>query len=144
MLSGTYTLRLHIGDRILEQSLVVKKDPRARWTDDEYLARQAFMRRELGQLDQIDKILNDFDARAGKQPLTPDERAVYDALTSSPRNSEDSLDKPNRIRESLGTLLTDLSLSEGPPTSGHVAEAGRITAALDAALAAYNALPKSR
>jgi hypothetical protein len=40
------------------------------------------------------------------------------------------------------TLLNDISLSEGPPTSGHIAEAARIAVAVDAAIASYNALPK--
>jgi photosystem II stability/assembly factor-like uncharacterized protein len=142
VISGAYTIRLTVDGTVLDRPLVVKKDPRARWTDDDYQARYTFMRRELAQLSDIDAALNDLDARAARRPLTADERAVYAQLTSNPRNSEDTLFRPDRIREWLTTLLNDLAFSEGPPTSGHYVEAIRISAAADAALASYNALPK--
>jgi photosystem II stability/assembly factor-like uncharacterized protein len=140
VLAGTYTLRLHVDSKAFDQSIVVRSDPRARWTADEYVERRDFIRKELGELNEIDVALNDLDARAARRPLTRDERSVYDTLTSSPRNSEDPLYRANHLREWLMTLLSDVALSQGPPTSGHYAEAQRIAAAYDAAMTRYRSL----
>jgi photosystem II stability/assembly factor-like uncharacterized protein len=140
VLAGVYTVRLTVGGRTYDRTLEVRKDPRARWSDDDYLARRTFMRKVLGELSEVDAALNDLDRRAARRPLTAQERSIYADLTSSPRNSEDTLYRPDRIREWLTTLINDLSFSEGPPTSGHEVEQQRIAVALDAALARYNAL----
>lgn len=144
VLAGTYTLRLRVGGKVLEQPLIVKSDPRVRWTRAEYVARRNFLHRVLSELNDIDVALNDLDARAAKRRLTEAERSVYDSLTSSPRNSEDPLFRPDHLREWVMQLLNNVSLSQGPPTSGHVAEAARVTTAFDAAMASYYALPKAR
>jgi photosystem II stability/assembly factor-like uncharacterized protein len=137
---GTYTLRLRAGDRALEQTLVVKADPRATWTQADLMARRDFVRGLLAQLNDIDKALNDLDGRAMARKLSPVEHELYSALTSNPRNSEDDLLRPDRLRERLQTLLLDIALSQGPPTPAQREEAGQITNTFDGLIAQYRAL----
>ncbi len=136
---GKYVVRLRMGAFTQRRALVVNGDPRAKWTQADYQARHDFERGLLDELGQIDVALNALDARARRRPLTSAERSAYDALTSNPRNSEDDLLKPDRLRERLQTLLLDISLSAEPPTPGQRAEASAIAAAYDRAIQTFRA-----
>ena len=139
---GTYLVRMHAGPLVLDQPLVVKPDPRASWSQADYVARHDFVRSLLDELNAIDIALNDLDARAGRRPLTAAERAVYTALTSNPRNSEDDLMRPDMLREQVQTLLLDIGLSRSPPTDAQRAEAARVGTLYASVMARYKALPR--
>jgi hypothetical protein len=62
-------------------------------------------------------------------------------LTSNPRNSEDDLMRPDRLRERLQTLLLSIGLSQGPPTPADRDEAAKLTATFNAVMSRYHALP---
>lgn len=140
---GTYLLRMKSGSVTIDQPLEVRPDPRAKWTQDDYQARFDFERVLLAELDDVDKALNDLDARAKHRRLTVAERALYSSLTSNPRNSEDDLMRPDRLREQIQTLLLDIDLSQSPPTDGQRTEAARVGRLYAAVIARYRALPGS-
>jgi hypothetical protein len=137
---GQYMIRLNLGDRSIEQPLVVKPDPRATWTLEDLVARRDFVRGLLRELNDIDAALNDLDRRAKRHSLSSDERAVYAEITSNPRNSEDDLFRPDRLRERLQTLLLDMALSQSPPTPAQRQESARIAATFATVMRRYHAL----
>ncbi|HXW75780.1 MAG TPA: hypothetical protein VEJ20_00050, partial [Candidatus Eremiobacteraceae bacterium] len=141
---GDYTVMIRAaagGPPMPLTRLSVTEDPRSPWTQEQVQARHDFESKLDHELGMVDVALNDLDARAQRRPLTPQERALFDSLTSNPRNSEDDLYRPDRIREWIQSLLLDIGLSQAPPTPAQEAEAARIAAALSPALAAYHALP---
>jgi photosystem II stability/assembly factor-like uncharacterized protein len=139
---GRYVVRLRADGLTAAGSLTVLPDPRAPWTQDGLQARHDFVRDLDDELGAVDAALNDLDARAAHRALTASEHLVFDELTSNPRNSEDDLYRPDRIREWIQSLLLDIGLSQAPPTPAQREEAARITSALGPALTAYHALPK--
>ena len=138
---GTYFIRLQAGALPSQQRpLTVLADPRAPWTQADYQARYDFEEELLDRLSAIDVALNALDARARRRPLTAKERSVYAALTSKPRNSEDDLLRPDRLRERLQSLLLDIGLSAEPPTPAQKAEAASLGATYAQVMARYEAL----
>lgn len=136
---GTYRVRVHGALSTLYGEVVVKADPRAPWTLAQYALRHDFLRRLYDDLSTIDRALNDLDARRRGAGVA--ERARIDAivarLTSNPRNSEDDLWRPDRLRERIQTLIGTLSLSQGPPLAAHLREADEIRPEFEAAIATY-------
>src|SRR4029077_15185159 len=59
---GTYTVRLHAGPRVLTAPLIVKPDPRAPWTQEDYDKQYAYQAFTYAQFDTLDTWLNDIDA----------------------------------------------------------------------------------
>ena len=139
---GTYLVRLRAGSTTIDEPLVVRPDPRSSWTQRDYAARYDFERRVLVQLNAIDLALNDLDRRASKRPLTHAERALFDQLTSDPRNNEDDMYRPDRLRERVQTLLLDVGFSAEPPTPGQRAEAADVATTYNEVMSRYRALPK--
>ena len=125
---GAYTVRLRAGDRSVEQPLEVRPDPRAHWTQAQYVARYEFLTALDGELTAIDAALNRLDALRDRLPAR--QRAAYDAvyarLTSGVINSEDDQWRPDALRERLTTLLGVVNLSQGPPLPPHLREAAGI------------------
>lgn len=147
---GHYVLRMRAGAVTQEQPLDVYGDWRGwlAWSTrmrpsaspPDYAVRHDFTRALLSEMSAIDIALNDLDARAKRRPLTAEERSVYAALTSNPRNSEDDLLRPDRLREQVQTLLLDIDLSQQPPTVGERAEAARVAGLYSSVMARYRAL----
>jgi hypothetical protein len=135
---GVYKVRMRAGSVDQIQPLEVIADMRSRY--NYYDERHDFTNALLDELSSIDIALNDLDARAKHRPLTAAERSVYDAFTSNPRNSEDDLLRPDRVREMVQTLLLDIDLSQSPPTDGQRAEAARIAELYSSVMARYRAL----
>src|SRR4029077_5133008 len=74
---GTYLLRMHAGPVVTDQPLVVRRDPRAAYSQADYAARHDFQRSLLSELDSIDVALNALDAQAKRHALSVRERSVY-------------------------------------------------------------------
>jgi photosystem II stability/assembly factor-like uncharacterized protein len=136
---GRYGVRLKLPDASLEGAALVEPDPRAQWTPADYVLRHDFLRTLYDELSSIDEALNELDTR--KRRAGPAERArigdVEAALTSNPLNSEDDQWRPDRLRERIQTLISTLSLSQGPPLEPHLREAAEIKTEYDAALRTY-------
>jgi hypothetical protein len=159
---GTYTVTVRIGNETLTRALLVKADPRARWTQADYVERRDFLRELFGWLSHIDQALNNLDGvranlfaritalRASgssaaelsqDQALLREAQAVSAELSSNPRNSEDDQWRPDRLRERLLSLIDVYSaLSLGPPLAPHRQEAAGIKQQYDRAMAHYDAL----
>jgi photosystem II stability/assembly factor-like uncharacterized protein len=131
---GNYTVRLHAGNAITAQPLEVRPDPRASWTQTDYLQRYRFVSELNDELSQIDVALNRLDslkpARGGD---------VTRQFTSGVVNSEDELLMPDRLRERLTILQGGVALSQGPPSAAQLREAAAVRAQFGVAMAAYRA-----
>jgi photosystem II stability/assembly factor-like uncharacterized protein len=136
---GSYVVRLHADGGAVEQPLELRPDPRAQWTQAQYVARRDFVRALDDELSQIDVALNRLDglrANAATSKL-PGLDAVYAQFTSNPVNSEDDMYAPDRVRERITILLGDVALSQGPPLPPHEREAAAIRDDFDRAMTAY-------
>jgi len=120
-LPGAYVARLHVDAYIAEQTFRLTDDPQVTWTTDERAARHAFVATLFGWYDGIDRALNAIDARMKK--ATPAERgrlvALRDELTSNAKYDEDSIGKPDRMRERIGGLAGALGGALQPPFDQH-------------------------
>jgi photosystem II stability/assembly factor-like uncharacterized protein len=143
-LPGSYIARVHIDGKTLERPFTLAADPASPSTLAELRERHAFLSALYAEVSQIDRLLNAADARRHKLthvkgPAAAAELArldaVRDMLTSDARNDEDSIARPDRVREEVGGLIGALSGSFAPPTAAHLAAAAEVKAAVDAALA---------
>jgi hypothetical protein len=156
---GTYTATLHANGSNLTRSISVRPDPRASWTQAQYVERRDFLRELYAELSQIDSSLNDLDAirtaldkriyllRSGRAPGREIQQtvewlrraqALSAEISSNPRNPEDDQWRPDKLRERL-LILIDVygDLSQGPPLSAHRREAAEIKPIYDAAIEQY-------
>jgi photosystem II stability/assembly factor-like uncharacterized protein len=129
-LPGRYTARLHVDGKTYEQQFALADDPNSPWTADERAARHAYLARAYGWIDGIDKALNEIDARLKKHPA-PAERAALtalrDELSSNALYDEDSIAKPDRIRERVFVLTYPLGGNLQPPFEQHQAALADLT-----------------
>lgn len=130
---GRYSLRLHAGDVTISESLDVRPDPRAAWTQAQYEQRYEFVKALDNELSEIDVALNRLDS------LPYRDRSLYSAFTSGVVNSEDDLLTPDRLRERLTILQGAIALSQGPPLPPHEREAAAIHAQFVTAMGVYRA-----
>ncbi len=130
---GSYSVQVFMGGDLASEPVQVKPDPRASWTQADYVARYQIERELDDELSAIDAVLNDLDKRGVQNS------AAYKALTSHPINSEDDLWFADRVRERITILQSSLGLSQGPPTPAHVREAAEIRAQFDAAMRVVHA-----
>ncbi len=161
---GRYTVRLRAarqaqGNGVAEQTLEVQPDPRAHWTQSDYVARFQFLKSLDDELSVIDTALNRLDgiSRFGalrsrspsvtlsqskdgetKKQEARDLHAVYSMFTSGVVNSEDDQLMPDRVRERLTILQGAIALSQGPPLAPHYREAAAIRAEFDRAMSSYH------
>lgn len=133
---GRYTLRLHSGAAVAEGSVDVKPDPRAAWTQADYLARYRFVKMLDDELSAIDVALNRLDAMRSESP--GDARTVRALFTSGVVNSEDDQLMPDRLRERLTILQGTIALSQGPPLPPHYREAAKIRVQFESVMNAYH------
>jgi hypothetical protein len=154
VIPGTYLVRLHAGNAILERRLDVRPDPRASWETFQYIARYRFLSELNGELSQIDTALNRLDSMSAVPPFPSTKpvpsraeglRAAWlrvtqrRQFTSGVVNAEDDQLMPDRLRERLTILQGGVALSQGPPTPAQLREAAAIKVQFDAAMAAYTA-----
>jgi photosystem II stability/assembly factor-like uncharacterized protein len=136
---GAYRVRVRLAETTLEQPVEVRADPRAPWTQADYVARYRFLRGLDDELSSIDEALNHLDEL--KKSASPATRRtiddVYHEFTSGVRNSEDNLWMPNRLREHLTILQGTVALSQGPPLPPHYREAAAVAADFERAMYRY-------
>ncbi|HZO92829.1 MAG TPA: hypothetical protein VFB22_03590 [Candidatus Baltobacteraceae bacterium] len=122
-LPGTYTARLHIGNQTLEQTFTLSDDPASPFTRADREARHAYLATAFGWFDTIDRALNEIDRRM--KTASPADRArltaLRDRLTANDRNDEDSVAKPDRVREQVGALMFQIGAALQPPFAQHQA-----------------------
>ena len=139
---GDYRATLSAGGASLEERFTVHADPRASWSQNDYVARYTFLKALDDELSQIDGALNRLDE--AKRHATPARRraieSVYRQFTSGVRNPEDDLWMPDRVRERVTILQGTVALSQGPPLPPHEREAAAITAQFEQAMRAYQSL----
>jgi photosystem II stability/assembly factor-like uncharacterized protein len=131
---GRYSVRLHAGAAVANEPLEVRPDPRAAWTQAQYLARYDFVSSLDDELSAIDVALNRLDSL----PYGTTSR-VYSMFTSGVVNSEDDQLMPDRLRERLTILQGVVALSQGPPLPPHEREAAATHAQFETAMTAYRA-----
>jgi photosystem II stability/assembly factor-like uncharacterized protein len=139
---GTYRVTVNAGESSLTAALSVLPDPRASWSQEDYVARYTFLASLNNQLSQIDEALNRMD-RARTHAGIAKRRAidgVYSQMTSGVRNSEDPLWMPDRLRERITILQGTLALSQGPPLAPHEREAAAIRTQFERAMNDYHRL----
>ena len=157
---GTYSITLHVAGHVYERSAKVLPDPRAPWTQADYVARHDFEAALDAELSQIDTALNSLDTirrqisarlkplrAATPQPaivaqgdaLVQQATALVDEMTSNPRNDEDSVLYPDKVRERIETLLGNFSESQQPPFASHRQQADEIHADVQRVLIEYEA-----
>ncbi len=118
-------------------------DPRAQWTQPQYVARYRFIKSLDDELSAVDVALNRLDALARtthSAAMLQAIRAVYSQFTSGVVNSEDDQLMADRIRERLTILQGVVALSQGPPLPPHEREAAAIRAEFESAMNAYRQL----
>ncbi len=135
-LPGTYTARLHRDGRTYEQSFALVDDPQSPWTAQQRAERHAYLVTAFGWYDRVDRALNAIDART--KTAAPGERAklaaLRDELTSDPRNDEDAITRPSRVREQIAGVAYGIGGSLQPPFAQHTAALDALRPAVERAL----------
>jgi len=133
VIPGQYTVRLYVDGRTLQQVVDVRADPRARWTQADYVRRHLFLAQLADRFSRVDAALNEIDRlraavgrrrallvapgsgalRAALAAFARDLQAVRSGLTSDPQNMQDDDFLPDRLREQLQAVigLVDMSLA---------------------------------
>jgi photosystem II stability/assembly factor-like uncharacterized protein len=137
VLPGPYTVRLHAGNAVAERPLGVRPDPRASWTQAQYVERYRFVNELNDELSQIDTALNRLDSLSSLPSF--DRLRMTKTLTSGVINSEDDQLMPDRLRERLTILQGGVALSQGPPSAAQLREAQAVRTQFGVAMAAYRA-----
>ncbi len=139
---GRYRVRWTAGGASFQREFAVAPDPRATWSQADYVARYTFLKTLDDELSEVDVALNRLDAMRTRASVTQRRAidAVYGQLTSGVRNAEDDQWMPDRLRERLTILQGTLALSQGPPLPPHQREAAAVRAEFDRAMRAYHAL----
>ncbi len=151
---GTYTVRLALGARTLQTTVVVKGDPRDAWTPAQYQAGYDYAEKYSVIYAKIDEALNNLDAiakslaaaaKAAKNDVSlgsqiADAQArrqhVFAAFTADYKNDEDSIQRAGSLRESVPR--TGFGGSQLPPTAAQLDFAKRFDAAYAQAMEGYN------
>jgi photosystem II stability/assembly factor-like uncharacterized protein len=140
---GRYTVVLHVlrpSIPVRVTTVDVRPDPRAAWTQEQYVARYAFMKSLDDELSAIDVALNRMNTLGGNVALRQAQRDTERLITSGVVNSEDDQLMPDRLRERLTILQGVMALSQGPPLPPHEREAAAIRMQFETAMARYRAL----
>ena len=123
-LPGKYTARLHIDGKTDAQEFTLGDDPLSPWTAAQRAARHAYLVTAFGWIDGIDKALNETDRRLKKSPPAAERArlvALRRELSSNALHDEDSVGKPDRIRERVFGLAFQIGGALQPPFEQHQA-----------------------
>jgi hypothetical protein len=140
---GMYTVEMTLGGHTYSRPLDVLPDPRATYTQAQYVAAYAFATTQTKKLSAIDSALNRLDAltaaaqKSGDAALANDARATRSSLTADYHNDEDSIGRPGELREAFYGF--DLVGNGGPPTAATLDLASRIDAAYALVMGRANA-----
>ena len=126
-LPGRYTVRVHIGAKTLEQSFTLAADPQSPWTLEQLTQRHAFLAELAAEYSRVDVALNRIDTERRMLTGKPDSAARLEQLaamkallTSDARNDEDSIGRPNKLRERIAALSGTIGSSFQPPLQAHL------------------------
>jgi photosystem II stability/assembly factor-like uncharacterized protein len=148
-LPGPYIVRLSVNGKSYEQPFTLRADPRSPWTPEQSAARHAYLERLYGDISQLDVLLNEIDAqertlRNRHDAVASLRRTALDGLrarlTADDRRDEDSVAKPDRLREQLFGAAGVIGGSYQPPFAAHAANGDALQATFEAAYAAGEAL----
>jgi photosystem II stability/assembly factor-like uncharacterized protein len=142
-LPGTYTVRLDVDGRVLDQPLTVKPDPRDPNSEQRSVQRHAFLTELNGELSSVDTWLNQIDARL--KHATPAQAKALLAfarrLTYAPRNVED-LGGSYGLRDRIMDMLARLGSSFQAPNAPETTEGAAIRTLYEKLSSEFGALPK--
>jgi hypothetical protein len=154
---GTYTAHLSLGGREYSQTIEVKADPRAPWSERDYVARRAYLATLYGDFSSVDVDLNSLDAiqtqladrrkaAGGNNALVKKIDAVQAALvklrhvfTSNPQGGQDDDFLEDMLRERQQALMGSMSGSFQPPTAALISEGDVLHALFVTTDGAYHA-----
>jgi len=141
---GTYTVRLRVNGVALEQKVVVKPDPRATATPQEYQQRHDLLAGLYSELGAVDIMLNAIDKRLKNRSVSVARQklmlALRERLSYDAKNVED-ISRPTAFRERLFDLITRVSsTSYQTPTEAQVREAARLRQMYEQLVAASKGL----
>jgi len=123
-LPGRYTARLHVDGKTYDQPFTLADDPFSPWTPEQRAVRHAYLATGFGWIDRIDRVLNEIDARLKKSPPAAERArlvALRDELTSNALHDEDSIARPDRVRERVFGAIFSIGGSLQPPFEQHQA-----------------------
>ena len=120
-LPGRYVARLHVDAFTGEQQFRLADDPLSPWTAAERTARHTYLETAFRWYDGIDRALNEIDLRMKKAAPADRTRlaALRDELTSNPMHDEDSITRPDRLRERVAGLTGQIGSALQPPFEQH-------------------------
>ena len=121
-LPGRYTARLHRDGQTFDQQFALADDPQSPWTREQRVARRAQLVTAYGWVDGLDRALNEIDARLKKRPAPADRAALTvlrAELSSNALYDEDSINRPDRIRERVFALTYAFGGNLQPPFEQH-------------------------
>ncbi|GAC1403999.1 MAG: hypothetical protein NVSMB64_06560 [Candidatus Velthaea sp.] len=148
-LPGEYTIRLTVDGTTVSAPFVLQADPRSPWTADERAARHAYLHQIYADVDVIDALLNQIDARkrvlrrdpsAAARVRVRELDAARDELTADDRRDEDGIGKPDRLREQLFAASGTLGGSLQGPFAAHLAATAAVQERFDRTIPAIRAL----
>ena len=134
-LPGEYTVRLTADSTVVTQPFTLRADPRSPWTHAELIERHTYLRRLYGDFSAIDTLLNQIDTQVKALRSKPGRgsadriaalRSVRDELTADDRRDEDSIAKPDRLREQILGLIFTIGGGFQPPFAAHLAAADEV------------------
>jgi photosystem II stability/assembly factor-like uncharacterized protein len=152
---GTYTVRMTLDGKTMTQSAVVKPDPRATYTQADYVAAYVFAKKHAKEYSDLDAALNRLDAVVASSKermpkadaaLKAQLAAVHDralairgSITADFENGEDNLQRPGLLREDLQRL----QFAGGPPSAAQRDFARRVDATYDARMRTFVAFTQN-
>ncbi len=136
---GEYSVRVVLGGRTFTEPLRVQPDPRAHYTIAQYRAAYVFAKKHADEYSRVDDALTRLDAYAASAPqraqgapaslaatlnaIRTKALALRARLTADYTNDEDSIQRPGRVREDLGSLMYTAG---SPPSSATLEFASRV------------------
>ncbi len=146
---GTYTARLHIDGKTFTETIDYQNDPASPFDIGAQTERYAFLTKVNAAFSAVDVALNRIDAqrralRGKTDAAAQAKRRALDRLlarlTSNPMHDEDTIGRPNMIRERLQGLAGAIGSSFQPPTVEHLNDMKVVMAEYDAAMAMAHAV----
>jgi photosystem II stability/assembly factor-like uncharacterized protein len=129
---GTYTIRLTIDGHTQEQSFTLKADPRSPSTAGDLAARHDYLARLYADVSKINTLLNTIDAQqavlrkhhdAASRARSARLDGIRHMLTANDEHDEDSIAKPDQLREQLLAAAGAIGSSLQAPTAAHLENA---------------------
>jgi len=139
---GLYSARVHIDGKTFEQPFTLAADPQSPWTITQLGERHAFLAELAAEYSQVDAALNKIDrerhslaGKPGSAARLEQLASMKTLLTSDSRNDEDSIGRPNQLRERIGALSGTIGSSFQPPLQAHLDAAAELKRAFESTMA---------